>query len=271
MAAIASYCQAKSHDGIWLLRIEDLDPPRAIAGADTAIIKELTRFNMVSDESVIYQSHEAQQQDYFKALQQLIDAGLCYPCVCNRKALIQHPIYPKTCQDKHFPCNQDHAIKIKSPNQVFTFNDGIQGQQQQNIQEQCGDFNIRRKDGLMCYQLAVVVDDAKQGITEVVRGIDILDSTARQIHLQQLLGDATPSYAHFPVVTQRNGKKLSKQNHAKEIYGEDKYHLTHMALQVLGQNPPILDAKNQQDLLNWAVQNWRIEKVPNTGFVGLIE
>ncbi|WP_246172630.1 tRNA glutamyl-Q(34) synthetase GluQRS [Marinicella rhabdoformis] len=263
VAAIASYCQAKSHEGVWLLRIEDLDPPRAIPGADLAIIKELTRFNMVSDEPVIYQSHELQQHDYFKALEYLIDNKHCYPCLCTRKMLIQHDIYPNTCQNNLFPCTQEHAIKIKAPDQDFVFIDKIQGTQSQNIQKQCGDFNIRRKDGLICYQLAVVIDDAKQGITEVVRGIDILDSTGRQIFLQQTLNLTTPVYAHFPVLTYANGNKLSKQNHAKEIYGEDSYELTRMALQVLGQEPPKLTIKNQGHMLRWGIENWDIKKVPS--------
>lgn len=263
VAAIASYCQAKVHDGAWLLRIEDLDPPRAIIGADQAIIKELSRFNMVSDEPVIYQSHELQQHDYFSALKQLVDDNLCYPCSCNRKALIQHEIYPKTCVQKRFPCESDHAIKIKAPDRPFVFDDLIQGRQTQHIQKQCGDFNIRRKDGLICYQLAVVVDDAKQGITEVVRGIDILDSTGRQLFLQQALKLESPTYAHFPVITYTNGKKLSKQNHAKEIYGEDSYQLTRKALQALGQEPPNLTIKNQGHMLRWGIENWDIKKVPS--------
>ncbi len=262
LAALASYLQARSQDGTWLLRIEDLDPPRSIPGADLAIIKELARFGMVSDEPVLYQSHEKQQTAYAIALEQLIDQGLCYPCLCNRKTLSQHPVYPQTCRQLTFPCSAPHAIKLKTNEQNFEFNDAIQGHQQQNIQSQCGDFNIRRKDGLICYQLAVVIDDAKQGITEVVRGIDILDSTARQMHIQSQLGYQTPEYAHIPVLIQPNGDKLSKQNHAKEIYGEDCYTLTHMALQMLGQNPPKLGVKNQAKMMRWAIEHWDISLVP---------
>lgn len=262
VAAMASFLQAKSQNGHWLIRVEDLDMPRCVPGADQAIIKELARYGLISDEPIIHQSHPEQQSRYQAALDQLTALGLCYPCTCSRKDLRNHDRYPGTCLNRAFPCQTPHAIRIKTDDSDLQFEDLIQDKQCQNIAKQGGDFIIKRKDHLMAYQLAVVVDDAHQGITDVVRGFDILDTTGRQIHLQRLLGLATPQYAHFPVIASQSGHKLSKQNHAKEIYGEDPLHLTRLVLQLLGQNPPKYQQKTQSKLLDWAVENWDLNQVP---------
>lgn len=264
LAALASYCQARANNGQWLLRIEDLDRPRTIDGAAQAIINTLEKYGMTSDQPVIFQSHEAQQQRYLAALKQLQNQQLCYPCSCNRKTLLTQKTYPKTCRQKNIDLEQPHSVRLKTTAKDFLFNDLIQGLQKQNITQQCGDFNIVRKDRLIAYQLAVVVDDQHQQISQVVRGIDILDSTARQMLLIEKLGYRQPEYAHIPLATQQDGRKLSKQNHAPEIHNQDPYLLTFTALQVLGQNPPKLKAKSQKKLMQWAIDNWSLTHIPKT-------
>ena len=261
VAAIASYCQAKSHDGQWLIRIEDVDETRVIPGADQLIIETLRLFGMVSDLPIIYQTEPARQAAYQAALKQLDQAELTYPCICTRKQMKGSQIYSGHCQNKHINRQKPHAIRIKVNAQDFTFIDLFQGSQTQNLRHQCGDFIIKRKDGLFAYQLAVVVDDADQGISEVVRGIDIMESTGRQIYLNQLLNLNQPSYAHFPIITNSNGDKLSKQNHAKAITHEDPYKCTLLALQALNQDIPVLKVKSQKELLKFAVNHWHTDKL----------
>ena len=263
VAALVSYIQAKSKNGDWLVRIEDIDETRIVPGADQLIINTLARFGLHSDEPIIYQTSEQRQAAYRNALQQLEQRQLTYPCTCTRKQLSAHDTYPGTCRQLSTKPDSPFSIRLKTEHQQFQFNDLFQGQQVQNIAEQSGDFNIKRKDGLFCYQLAVVVDDHDQGITEVVRGIDIMDSTSRQMHLIQQLGLSQPNYAHFPVIINENGDKLSKQNHAKSITAEDPYLTTWMILELLQQNPPQLKQKSQLALLNWAIENWQPEKLNN--------
>lgn len=260
VAAIASYCQAKSNDGQWLIRIEDIDETRTVDGADRAIIDTLSKFGMRSDEEIIYQTDSKRQHAYQNALNELQNKNLTYPCICTRKQLKDLNIYPGNCINKQPDTNHPFSIRLKTTDHNFEFQDLIQGRQIQNIQKQSGDFNIKRKDGLFCYQLVVVMDDAAQGITEVVRGIDIMDSTFRQMHLIELLDLPQPGYAHFPVVTTKQ-QKLSKQNHAKPITNEDTYSVTLLALDLLQQKTPILKQKTQSALLNWAVENWQPEKL----------
>ncbi len=260
VAAIASYCQARANDGAWLLRIEDIDETRTVPGTDQAIIQTLLKFGMEPDEPIIYQTDELRQSNYQAVLQQLTEQNLTYPCVCTRKKLAGLNVYPGYCRDQKIDTSLLHSIRLKTASQEFKFNDLWQGLQTQNMAMQSGDFNIKRKDGLFCYQLAVVVDDAAQGITEVVRGIDIMDSTSRQMYLIDLLGLHQPNYAHFPVIT-KNGSKLSKQNHAKPITNEDPYTTTHLALQLLQQEPPNLQQKTQSNLINWASKHWQPERL----------
>jgi len=257
VAALASYCQAKANQGMWLLRIEDVDTSRSIPGAAEQLIKTLNKFGMTSDKPVVYQSHPERQQAYQEALSRLTAMQLTYRCECTRSTLRTHSIYPGTCRIKHINQDTPTSIRLKTNNTNFVFNDLIQGGQTQNPHRQCGDFNIKRKDGLFCYQLAVVVDDAAQGITEVVRGIDIMDSTGRQMYLNHLLSYKQPSFAHIPIIVDNNGNKLSKQNHAKSITHESPYDTTKLALKMLGQHVPQLKKKTQSALLNWAIENWQ--------------
>ena len=261
VAAIASYCQAKSHGGQWLIRIEDVDETRVIPGADKLIIETLRLFGMVSDQPIMYQTESARQSAYQAALKQLDQAELTYPCICTRKQMQGSLIYSGRCRNKSINCKKPHTIRITVNAQDFTFIDLFQGSQTQTLSHQCGDFIIKRKDGLIAYQLAVVVDDADQGISEVVRGIDIMESTGRQMYLNQLLNLNQPSYAHFPIIT--NGDKLSKQNHAKAITHEDPYTCTLLALKALNQDIPVLKVKSQTELLKFAISHWQTEKLKN--------
>lgn len=258
VAALVSYCQAKSNQGQWLVRMEDVDETRTIAGADKAIINTLKQFGMESDLPVIYQSAPQRQAAYNQALHSLQQQGLIYPCTCTRAMLKTHEVYPGTCKTHPADAQQPHSIRVEVPNKTIEFRDLIQGFQQQNLKQDCGDFNIRRKDGLFAYQLAVVVDDADQNITEVVRGIDILDSTPRQMYLNQVLKLNQPAYAHFPVVTNTDGNKLSKQNHAQAVSSENPYETTKVVLSLLGQKVPILKTASQRELLKFAVENWHL-------------
>ncbi|MEZ5470747.1 MAG: tRNA glutamyl-Q(34) synthetase GluQRS [Marinicella sp.] len=259
VAAIVSYCQAKANNGNWLVRIEDVDETRVVTGAAEQIIKTLKNFGMESDGPIIYQTDPSRQAAYQQAFQQLQQQKLIYPCSCTRAVLKDQTIYPGQCRIQPADTKQAHSIRLKVPDQTIEFNDLIQGQQQQNLKQHCGDFNIKRKDGLFAYQLAVVVDDADQGITEVVRGIDIMDSTPRQIYLNQILHLNQPQYAHFPVVVNSDDNKLSKQNHAKAISNDDPFATTQKVLAMLGQKIPILTTRSQSELLNFAINNWNID------------
>ena len=262
VAAVASYLEARVRDGRWLLRIEDIDPPREQAGAATLIIQALEAYGFEWDGDVIYQSRSKEAHD--AAIRSLVDRGLAYPCGCSRKDLADAPlgslgtIYPGTCRNG---CTADEtALRVRTTDEPIRFIDALQGPQTQRLESESGDFIIRRRDGLIAYQLAVVVDDAIEGITDVVRGIDIMDSTPRQIWLQRLLGYRTPSYLHFPVITHPDGDKLSKATGAPGVpLGEVRPTLV-AALEALLQGPPAdLAASTVPEIWSWAIRNWKIE------------
>ena len=223
VAAMASYLDAKVHHGTWLLRIEDLDRDRNVAGADQDILASLQRCGMHWDEEVSWQSRRVAL--YEAALATLADA--IYPCACSRKEIADSritidgasvPIYPGTCRNGIAPGKVARALRLKvplSPHRVVQFADRRVGLVRQDLTAEVGDFVVKRADGFWAYQLAVVVDDAAQGITDIVRGADLLDSTPRQIYLQELLGLPQPAYFHVPVVTNGAGEKLSKQTGAQ--------------------------------------------------------
>lgn len=219
VAAMASYLDAKAHEGLWLLRMEDLDFDRNVKGADQNIINSLQRCGMLWDGDITWQSQR--QPLYEAALQKLGDK--LYPCACSRKEIADSrlrlgdtasQIYPGTCRHGLADGKTARAWRLRVPDQLYRFEDRLAGMQQQNLATEVGDFVLKRADGFWAYQLAVVVDDAAQGITHVVRGADLIDSTARQIYLQELLGLPTPHYLHVPVVTNADGEKLSKQTGA---------------------------------------------------------
>ncbi len=264
LAAVASYCQARTQNGQWRVRIEDLDPPREIPGATRRIIDTLHRFGFEIDGPVILQSAAEQQARYLNALEQLHKLGVLFYCRCNRKALRDQRIYPGTCRKQKTRPSEAASVRLRVTDEEICFNDCVQGQVCQNLAEDCGDFNVRRKDGLICYQLAVVVDDAQQQITEVVRGSDLLDSTPRQIYLNRLLGFPTPDYMHIPVATGTDGHKLSKQAFADEIHDSDPVLLLPLALRFLGQRIPDAACTSVRNIWSWATQHWNPECIPKT-------
>lgn len=262
VAAVASYLQARAHHGRWLVRIEDIDPPREQPGASDLILEALDVYGFEWDGDVIFQSdsHAAHEA----ALQRLLEKDLAYPCGCSRRDLAEAPrgplgvIYPGTCRTG---CDAaETAIRLRTNDEPIRFVDGLQGALTQRLQSESGDFVIRRRDGLIAYQLAVVVDDELQGITEVVRGIDIIDSTPRQIWLQRLLGFRTPAYLHIPVITHPDGDKLSKLTGAPAIPVEDVGPVLFAALVALQQDPPAsLAGGALADIWQWAGENWNLE------------
>ncbi len=243
VAALGSWLDARKHGGQWLLRIEDIDTPRCVAGADLQIQSQLLACGLHWDEEPVYQS--ARQDLYRKALAQLNHLQLIYPCTCSRQTIAntliqmgvetprnQEIVYPGTCRPKHLSMHSSDALdhskvawRIALPKDcLIEFEDLSLGAQQQDLTKEVGDFVLRRNDGLFTYQLAVVVDDAIQGITHIVRGEDLLSNTARQIHLQNILGYSKPQYRHLPLVLDQHGEKLSKQTLATEIQTQDSKH-----------------------------------------------
>ena len=226
--ALGSWLDAKAHGGQWIVRMEDVDTPRTIAGSDQIILQQLKACGLIWDEEPVWQSQRTHL--YQAALEQLINKQLVYGCTCSRKhieetlqqtGVILGPheelVYPGTCRNQLHPLDSA-AVRMKLPNPcTVSFIDRVMGHQSQNLNTAVGDFVLRRADGLFSYQLAVVIDDHLQGITHVVRGDDLLSNTARQIYLQQCLGYPSPSYMHLPIVKDDAGEKLSKQTHAQAI------------------------------------------------------
>lgn len=216
VAAMASYLDARAHQGRWLLRIEDLDPPREQVGAAAAIIDALAAFGFQWDGPIVRQSERG--TDYNAALQRLSAAGLIYPCCCSRRDIIgDDGIYPGTCRHGMRAGASARAWRIRVDDTTIDWHDRRCGHLSEALAQQAGDFVLKRADGLWAYQLAVVVDDALGGVNAIVRGDDLLSSSARQIFLQQQLGFATPSYLHIPVLRNSAGEKLSKQTMAPAI------------------------------------------------------
>jgi len=221
-AALASWLDARAHGGTWLIRIEDLDPPREVAGATRQILDALAAFGLASDEPPQYQSERADL--YRQALDRLTSAGLVYGCACSRTEIASAQrrlglpvhVYPGTCRNGTNG-RAVRALRIRLLDETVGFADRACGPYAQDLAHEVGDFVVRRADGLWAYQLAVVVDDAAQGITDVVRGADLLDNTPRQIWLQRALALPTPRYLHVPVVTNARGEKLSKQTGAAPL------------------------------------------------------
>lgn len=264
VAAVASYCDAKSQGGQWLLRIEDVDTTRRVEGASEQIVQTLQRYGFMWDGDVIYQSQRTEL--YQQALDLLRDQDLAYPCTCSRKEIadsstlqgIEGAIYPGNCLQHPVKPGIAAAWRLKTSDSVIGFDDLIQGQLQHNMAKDIGDFVVKRADGLFSYQLAVVVDDALQGVTHVVRGADLLNSTTRQIYLQQLLGYSTPVYAHIPVVINAEGQKLSKQTLAAELPSDNIMDVMIAALRFLPFLPPPPSFSSVHDLWQWAIDHWQL-------------
>lgn len=261
MAALASYLDARAADGQWLLRMEDLDPPREVAGAQDAILRTLEAHGFEWDGPMVRQSERG--DTYAQVIERLLEQGLAYHCICSRKQLEGFDgRYPGTCR------NAGHgafgaAVRIRVPELRYQFEDRLQGCQGQHLGREVGDFVIRRRDGLCAYQLAVVLDDAWQGVTDVVRGADLLDSTPRQLYLQELLGLPQPRYLHIPLVIQPDGHKLGKSYRSTALQTEQAGAMLLRALRALGQRPPAeLTGAPPPDLLHWASDHWQPTLIP---------
>lgn len=262
-AAVASFLQARSQEGKWLVRIDDLDSYRNVSGAADGILTTLEVFGLFWDDSVLFQSQ--QLENYHSALAQLKQQQLLYPCICTRKALIQYHIqnpgantYPKFCRHKKISESQEHALRIKTENMDISFTDLLQGNITENLQLQHGDFILKRKDHIIAYQLAVVIDDQFQQVTEIVRGIDLLDSTTRQIYLQQKLGLNSRQYMHIPVIVDQQDCKLSKQTFAMAVDHKAARTTLFEILNLLKQSPPAeLYNVPVNEQLAWAVAHWK--------------
>jgi len=258
VAALASYLQAKQAGGHWLIRVEDIDQPREVAGSSKRILDDLARLGMKSQSPVLYQS--SRLPAYRAAIDGLLKEDKAYWCACSRKDLPPSGVYPGTCRNGIPNGKTARAVRIRVNHEETGFDDLIQGRIEENLANTIGDFIIHRADGIPAYQLAVVTDDAHQGITEVVRGSDLLDSIIRQIHLQRCLGLPTPSYAHHPVATGTDGRKLGKRFRSDPVARLPAAVSLGLALQFLGQNPP--GEMKLDELWAWAEQNWKIGLVP---------
>lgn len=262
LAALGSWLEARAVDGRWLLRIEDIDPPREVPGSAESILAQLYRLGMEADDRPMRQS--TRSEAYTEALQALVQAGHAYPCACTRSDLAATGgIHPAHCIR---PVHEDgaHAWRLRVPRGTLGFDDRLQGRHEQDLRREVGDFVLRRADGLWAYQLAVVVDDAAQDVTDVVRGADLLDSTPRQILLQRLLGLPTPRYLHLPVLVDSGGQKFSKSTGASAL-PHDALVALRAALALLGQHEAAAaSAGTPAALLDAARRRYRPDRLPRT-------
>lgn len=271
VAALGSWLDARKNHGKWLLRIEDLDTPRCIPGADQEIMRQLLACGLNWDEEPTWQSKH--QDRYKQALERLNRLQTIYPCTCSRQSIAnaleargvvtprnQEMVYPGSCRPQQIPQYEDgnifsneEAWRLALPsNLTLQFEDQTQGKQSQNLNQEVGDFVLRRRDGVFTYQLAVVVDDAAQGITDIVRGADLLNNTARQIHLQKVLGYTNPNYLHLPLVLDEHGEKLSKQTLASAIHTDN----AQQALQELRKAAEHLGLRDLPDGKETSIAEW---------------
>lgn len=261
--ALASYLDARAHDGHWLLRIDDLDTPRNMPGASNAILRCLHRFELHWDGSVFYQSR--QLESYALAFEQLRQQQWLYACRCSRKDLAGQPVYPGHCGAAGFPLDGSSAWRLRVNDISIGFNDTLQGWINENPALEHGDFIVRRKDGIVAYQFAVVIDDFRQQVNHVVRGIDLLDSTPKQRYLQTLLDYPEPCYTHLPILVDSQGNKLSKQTLASPVDEAHPPDTVFLLLNLLRQNPPLsLRKAPVAEQLAWSIAHWRpqaLEKI----------
>jgi len=264
IAALGSYLDARTQQGEWHLRIEDVDPPRVVPGSADAILRTLEAFGFEWDGPVVYQSQRGEA--YAAAITRLIDAGRLYSCDCTRKMLkenarigVDGPVYPGTCRNRGLPLHA--ALRLRLADERIIFNDLLAGHVGCDIARECGDFVLRRADGVYTYQLAVCVDDAELGVSHIVRGADLLASTPRQIVLQRALGYPTPSYLHLPVALNEAGGKLGKQTLAAPLRDNDPLPALLLAARFLGLDMP---ARIDSIAAFWqlAPRQWRRERLP---------
>ncbi len=270
VAALGSYLQARAQGGSWLVRIEDIDPPREVAGAAARILAVLDHYGLHWDGPIVYQSqrHEA----YCATLDGLEQQGLSYYCTCTRSRVQQiGGFYDGHCRDRHLPAN-DAAIRLRQTQPVYTFYDKLLGELPVEPALAAEDFIICRRDGLFAYNLAVVVDDAFQGVNEVVRGADLIESTVRQIALYQHLQQPIPGYLHLPLALNNEGNKLSKQNHVMPLPDGDPRPVLVDALKFLRQ--PLPESWQDLDLpllLRFSVEHWTLASIPRQGVMAATE
>ncbi|KMT66241.1 tRNA glutamyl-Q(34) synthetase GluQRS [Catenovulum maritimum] len=263
VAAIASYLDAKSNQGLWLLRIEDIDPPRQIKDADKIIQQQLNSFGLNWDGEILYQSTrlEAYQQQLNDWLRQ--DKAYC--CNCTRQQIKANGgVHAATCKQLNLS-SQGNAIRYNNPKNIEHFSDLIHGQVKVDSKQAFDDFVLFRRDGLYAYQLAVVLDDIFQKVSHVVRGQDLLETSVWQIALYNSLNQATVQYAHLPLVLAQDGRKLSKQNGAPSVSEHDIAQQITQVLNILGQKPPLeLNLESKETILTWAIDNWRPQQIPKS-------
>ncbi|MCL2344306.1 MAG: tRNA glutamyl-Q(34) synthetase GluQRS [Desulfobulbus sp.] len=277
VAAVGSALDARSQGGEWLLRMEDVDTPRNVPGAADDILRTLAAFGFEWDGPVLWQSRR--RDAYAAALEHLCQAGWAYACACSRKEIADSATrpavdgglaYPGTCRNGLPPGRAARAWRLRVTDEETAFTDRVQGRQTQRLERDVGDFVLRRADGLFAYQLAVVVDDAWQGVTDIVRGADLLDSTPRQIGLQRCLGYPQPRYAHLPVAANAAGEKLSKQTRAPVLDRNRAAAELVRALHFLGQRAPVeLALSRPAEVWDWARQHWDFTALPRQRSIAL--
>ncbi len=259
ITAVASYCDARAHNGKWLVRIEDTDIPRIYPGSEEHILRSIEAFQFEADAEIIFQKDRLDIYD--AVLDQLHQKHLVYACQCTRKMLGSNHIYAGTCRDLNLPFEQQ-AIRVKVSDQEICFSDRLQGTHCSNLQHELGDFVLKRRDGIINYQLAVVVDDYLQGMTHVVRGADLLDNTERQIWLGSVLGYPKLEYMHLPLAMNDQGQKLSKQNMAQPLDLNRAPELLQQAIRALHQAEVDLDTPER--MLKQAIAQWDTQQIPHT-------
>ncbi len=258
LTAVATYCDARSHNGRWLVRIEDTDIPRIYPGSEAHILRCIDAFGFIPDEEIIFQKDRLDL--YENVLAELQAQDLVYACQCTRKMLGSNHIYQDTCRNLQLPfANQ--AIRLKVADVEICFTDRLQGQHCSALKRDLGDFVLKRRDGIINYQLAVVVDDYLQGVTHVVRGADLLDNTERQIYLGALLGYPRLDYMHLPLAMNDQGQKLSKQNLAQALDINQAPQLLQQAIHALQQ--PKVDTDHPEIMLAQAIEQWDVSRIPH--------
>lgn len=268
VAAVGSFLEARARGGDWLVRMDDLDPPRVVPGAADKILRALEACGMIWDGVVVSQS--ARHDAYHAALHRLRDRRLVYPCACSRREIadsavagVEGPVYPGTCRGGIAEGRGARALRLDTRGAAIAFEDAVQGRISIALEREFGDFVLYRSDGVYAYQLAAAVDDAEEGVTDIVRGADLLGSTPRQIYVQKLLGLPPLRYAHLPVAVDAAGEKLSKQTHAAPLETARPLPALVASLSFLGQQPPRdLARATVREFWDWALENWRLERVP---------
>jgi len=264
---MGSYLDARTHGGEWLVRMEDIDPLREQPGAADAILMALDRFGFAWDGTVVYQSRRSDL--YRAALEELVRLGAAYPCSCSRKEIAalgaigaEGPIYAGRCRSGPQPGRERYAWRVRTQDRPIEFVDRRFGAQAQVLEREVGDFVVLRVDGCFAYQLAVVVDDAEQGITQVARGADLLLSTPRQIYLQELLELPTPGYLHLPLVLDELGRKLSKQSRSQPVDPDRPLPALSAAWSFLGQRALPEPPASVGEFWRWAERSWDLSRLP---------